>query len=157
MTIRSDRWGGPVLAAALTFAGGCANSPTGPAAAKWVIDAAPFPSLMQVADRIKLDAVVIDSLGLLHANVAASTFEVSDSKILQLRGDTLLAVSIGRAELIISGSWQGRTLTARRPVVVAVRPGGSASASEASRHDVSNGLNGAKSHAVGSELAYALH
>ena len=82
-----------------------------------------IPSLMQVADRIKLDAVAIDSLGLLHANVTASTFAVSDSKILQLRGDTLLAVSIGRAELIISGSWQGQSLTTRRPVIVTVRPG----------------------------------
>lgn len=113
---------GAFLTLTVTALSACSKSPTSPNAGAWIIDASPFPGYMLVADRLKLEVVVIDSVGLLHAASVVGTMTVSDSHILQFRGDTLVAMSMGRADVIISGDWQGLKLTTHRPIVVAPRP-----------------------------------
>lgn len=106
---------GAVIALALV----ACHDPSSPPAT--TLDIWPYPLHLTVGDKVGFRGVATDA-GTQRWDVAGLRVVVSDTAGLRLRGDTLVAYSVGSYLLQLSAQLDGRTVTGGRTVTVSARP-----------------------------------
>lgn len=106
------------IAAALTACtGGKATAP-----GTWTLDITPFPSTLEVGEKIAVHVIAMDASATTRFDVSNVQVTSSNLSALRVSGDTIIALGMARVNLNLRGSLDAHTVFGQRTIIVLPAP-----------------------------------
>ena len=112
-----------IVAAILVVGTACASDATAPTDG-WVLDAAPFPSTVEVGSKTVLSVIAMNAAGDTRFDVVNPTITSADPSRVRISGDTAIALGVSRVDLTFGGSLDGHSASGSRTIIVLPAPAG---------------------------------